>query len=148
MKKKFRIIAIVLAVLTTIFCLPINALASDVSKVEETSYEESTSIEASAISETEVSLETTESSIETTVETETMKFLFTEEETLPTNSRMIGGGGEVDFGPPEEEGTGIIPDGVYAIENFAYPGIWMDVSSATSAGPYGLASKFYAESQR
>ena len=141
MKKKVKFLAIILTVLITVLCLPVNALASDVSEVEETSYEESTSIEASAISETEVtslselssevSLETTESSIETTVETETMIFEFTEDEALPNNSRMIGDG-EVDLNPPAEEypyariTSAEIPEGVYSLQNLG-SGKWMSV---------------------
>ena len=128
MKKKVKFLAIILTVLITVLCLPVNALASDVSEVEENS-------------STEVSSETVESS----VETETMIFEFTEEEAPPINSRLIGDGGEVDFGPPEEETTTRLSDGVYAIENFSYPGIWMDATASSSAGA-ALRQSSYTES--
>ena len=132
MKKKFKLLAIILTVLITVLCLPVNALASDISDPEENS-------------STEVSSEASESSVETTVETETMIFEFTEDEAPPINSRMIGGGGEVDFGPPEEETTTRLSDGVYAIENFIYPGIWMDATASSSAGA-ALRQSSYTES--
>ena len=129
MKKKFKLLAIILTVLITVLCLPVNALASDISEPDESS-------------STEVSSEASESSAETTVETETMIFEFTEEEAPPINSRMIGDG-EVDLNPPAEEypyariTSAEIPEGVYSLQNLG-SGKWMSVELNATSIDYNI----------
>ncbi len=136
MKKKFKILTILLVTSVFISSISFGAFGedsgSDIAYLPELQNGTETELEESA------DTSSVDEERDFSDETETAYFEFTEAD-LSSSSRVIGGG-EVDFGPPEDDSTtlvvtsAIIPDGVYAIESVFAPGLWIDVNGSTISG--------------
>ena len=151
MKNKFKFLAVILATLMLVSFIPLATFAEEIeTEAENTDTDTAEPIEESSSESVEATSEGEISSDTENEETETMVFEFIEP-ALPGNSRMIGGGGEVGFGPPEGDSdtppvsTQIIPDGVYAIESVFAPGLWIDVNDMNDPG-YKIWQDYYTTS--
>ena len=149
MKSKFKFLSVILATLMLVSFIPLAAFAEEIETgAENTENETAEPIEESSLEPEQVDSESEELSDTESEETETMIFEFIEEE-IQNLSRKIGGG-QVEFGPSDDDpdtpvSSQILPDGVYAIESVFAPGLWMDVNDATEP-EYNVWQDYYTTS--